>query len=90
VGGGGSQPEQSMLVASFGGTKVWVFVFLRDSRTQSVGSAIILANRLGGRSTDGPTWSQSLPTRRERLLLLKKWFVVKRKQKTCPSNEDCV
>ena len=27
VGGGGSQPEQSMLVASFGGTKVWVCVF---------------------------------------------------------------
>lgn len=29
MGGGGSQPEQPILVTSFGGTKVWVFVFLK-------------------------------------------------------------
>lgn len=61
VGGGGSQPEQSMLVASFGGTKVWVFVFFKANRTQSVG--VPLANR-GGKATDS---SRGSPEGREPL-----------------------
>ena len=61
VGGGGSQPEQSMLVASFGGTKVWVFVFFKANRTHSVG--VPLANR-GGKATDS---SRGSPEGREPL-----------------------
>lgn len=83
VGGGGSQPEHSMLVTSLGGTKVWMFVFLKHKWTER-------------RKCCWPTgwvgnpWSSQVASAvpHDGPLLLRKWLVVERKKKTNPRNGD--